>query len=144
MIYLGADHNGWKQKEATKNFLEKSNLSYQDLGNKNFDPNDDYPDFGKKVATKVAQNSQNKGILFCGSGIGMSIVANRNKKIRAGLVTNKYSAKQSREHDNANILVIASKTTPIKEVKNILKIWLSASFSTKIKYQRRLKKIDQK
>ena len=83
MIYLAADHRGFKVKEELKKYLRNLGYNFEDLGNKIFDPADDYTDFAERVAKKVSREQENKGILICGSGIGMTIVANKFKKIRA-------------------------------------------------------------
>lgn len=141
MIYLGADHRGFKVKEEIKKYLKELDFDFEDLGNKIFDQNDDYPDFAKRVARKVSQNPGNKGILFCGSGIGMSIMANKFKGVRAALCFNEKLAKLSRSHNDANILCISADFLPLAKIKRIVKIWLETEFSQEERHERRLAKI---
>lgn len=144
MIYLGADHRGFNLKEKIKKYLENLNYKVVDLGNKIFDPNDDYPDFGKAVAFKVAKNPvKDKGILLCGSGNGMAIVANKEKGVRAVLVFNEKMAKFSREHDDANVLALPADFLKFETAKKIVKTWLETKFSGEKRHIRRLKKIER-
>lgn len=143
MLYLGADHGGYKFKEKIKDFLKKSEIEFEDLGNLEFNPQDDFPVFAFKVAEKVSQN-KGKGILICTNGIGMSIAANKIKGIRAALVTTKKSAQQSREHLDANILCLGAHTISFSTAKKIIRVWLNTEFSQKEKYVRRLKQIEEK
>ena len=142
MIYLGADHRGFRLKEEIKKHLRNLGQAFEDLGNKKFDPKDDYPDFAKRVAKAVSRSPKNKGILVCGSGLGMSIAANRFKKARAALCLNEKMAEMSRKHNNANILCLAADILPLAKAKKIIKIWLEAEFSKEKKHQRRIRKIN--
>ena len=144
MIYLGADHRGFKLKEKIKEYLKKLGLEFEDLGNQKFEPDDDYSDFALSVANKVAENpEENRGILFCGSGVGVDIVANKIDNARSALVFNEKGAKASRNDDNANILSIAADYLTPRLVKKIIKIWLKTPYGKKEKYQRRLNDIEQ-
>jgi len=140
MIYLGADHGGFSFKEKIKEFLNELKIEYQDLGNLKFEPEDDYPDFAVAVAKKVAE-SGGKGILFCTSGLGMCITANKIKGIRAVSIVSKNSAQQSREHLDANILCLGEHIVSFRDAKKIIRIWLDTDFFNKDKYARRLEKI---
>ena len=96
MIYLGADHRGFRLKEEIKKFLAEKNYQFEDMGNLAYDPNDDYTDFAKLVAKKVSEKpEENKGILICGSGVGVDIVANKFKGVRSALADDVQTAKQS-------------------------------------------------
>ena len=145
LIYIGADHRGFKLKEALKNYLKES--GYQevtDAGNHQYDKNDDYPDFGVKVAEKVSLDPENsRGILICGSGVGMDIVANRFANVRSVLASNPEQAEDSRIDDNTNILSLAADFLTENEAKKILTIWLQADFSEEERFRRRLEKIDK-
>jgi len=142
MIYLGADHRGYSLKEEIKKFLEQEKIKFQDLGNLEYDKKDDYPDFAKKVAEKVSSNlKKDKGILVCGTGIGMSIVANKFKGIRAGLCLSGYMARRAVEEDDINILCLAADITDSGTSKKIIKEWLKAKFKNEEPYKRRIKKI---
>jgi len=142
MIYLGADHRGYNLKEDLKKFLEQEKIKFQDLGNLKYDEEDDYPDFAKKVAEKISSNSKkDKGILICGTGIGMSIVANKFKEVRAGLCLSGYMAKRAVEEDGINILCLAADITDAGTSEKIIKEWLKAKFKNEERYKRRIKKI---
>jgi len=143
MLFLGADHRGYNLKEELKKFLEQEKIKFQDLGNLEYNEEDDYPDFAKKVAEKISSNSKkDKGILICGTGIGMSIAANRLKEVRAGLCLSGYMAKRAAEEDDINILCLAADITDIGTSKKIIKEWLKAKFKNDERYKRRLNKID--
>ncbi len=120
MIYLASDHGGYLLKEKIKKYLSKINLKYEDLGTNSL-KSVSYVDFGKSLCEKVLQDPENKGILICKSGIGMSIVANRFKGIRAGLCYNPKASKLCREHNDCNVLVLKGKSFLYKKmVKNFL------------------------
>ena len=140
MIYLGADHGGFSFKEKIKGFLDELKIEYQDLGNLKFEPLDDFPDFALAVARKVAE-TKGKGILFCTNGLGMCIVANKIKGIRAVVPTTKKTAQQSREHLDANVLCLGEHVISFRNVKKIIKIWLETDFFGKERYIRRLDKV---
>lgn len=143
MIYLGADHRGYNLKEELKKFLEQEKIKFQDLGNLEYNEEDDYPDFAKKVAEKISSNSKkDKGILICGTGIGMSIVANKFKGVRAGLCLSGYMVKRAAEEDDINILCLAADITDAGTGEKIMKEWLKAKFKNEERYKRRLNKID--
>src|SRR3990170_9131233 len=109
MIYLGTDHRGFELKEKIKQWLEEWGKSYEDLGNTVLDPDDDYPDFAAQVARRVAENpEENRGIMLCGSAVGVDIVANKFRGVRSAVVWSDNAAlvKQSRQHDGANVLAL--------------------------------------
>ena len=137
---MGADHGGFSFKEKIKEFLNELKIEYQDLGNTKFEPEDDFPDFATAVAKKVAE-AGGQGILFCTSGLGMCIAANKIKGIRAVSIVSKKSAEQSREHLDANILCLGEHVVSFRDAKKIIKIWLETDFFNKDKYVRRLNKI---
>jgi len=142
MIYLGADHRGYNLKEELKKFLEQEKIKFQDLGNLEYDEEDDYPDFAKKVVEKISSDlKKDKGILICGTGIGMSIVANKFKEIRAGLCLSAYMAKRAVEEDDINILCLAADITDAGTSEKIIKEWLRSKFKNETRHKRRLKKI---
>ncbi len=144
MIYLGADHGGFPAKEEIKKRLPEWGYDFIDLGNKELDQNDDYPDYGHAVATKVAENlEENRGIVFCRSGIGMDVVANKVKGVRSAQVFNKEMAKKSREHNNANVLSIATDYLELSQIEAIVKTWIETPFSGEERHVRRLKKIEE-
>lgn len=143
IIYIGADHKGYELKEGLKEFLTDKGYQITDCGNTTRDENDDYPDFARAVCEKVSQNHENsRGILICGSGVGMDIVANKFKKIRAGLIMNPNHAFDVRNDDDPNVLVLASDYTPLETAKKIAITWLETPFSHDTKHAGRLKKIE--
>lgn len=142
MIYLGADHRGFKLKEELKKHLIEEGHEVEDLGAFEYKKDDDYPDFAAAVAVKVAENpGAYRGILICGSGHGVDIVANKYENIRAALCFNRQVAAQSREHEDANVLVLASDWLDSADAKDIVIVWLGKSFSGEERHIRRLNKI---
>ncbi|MBI4050229.1 MAG: RpiB/LacA/LacB family sugar-phosphate isomerase [Candidatus Doudnabacteria bacterium] len=142
MIYIGADHRGFKLKEAIKKWFGEQNINFEDLGAKELDPNDDYPIIAKAVAEKVIANVENRGILICGSGAGVCIVANKIKGIRAAEAWNPEIAKAARNDDNANVLCLSAGALSLEEVKSIARIFLDTSFGGAERYKRRLQQIE--
>lgn len=140
-IYLGADHNGFKQKEYIKEFLLKKGYEVTDLGNTKWQKTDDYPDYAKKVAKKVQKEKNAYGILFCGSGQGMCMVANKFKGVRAALGWTTGAAKKSRHDDDSNVLCIPSWRLTNDNVKRVITGWLNTDFSKIARHKRRIKKI---
>lgn len=141
MIYLGADHRGYNLKEDIKLFLRQEKLAFKDEGNIKYDPDDDYPDFAEKVAKKISLNTKDKGILICGSGIGMTIAANKIKGVRAGLCLSGYMAQKAKEEDDINILCLSADITDPGTARSIIRKWLTSKFKNLPRYQRRIKKI---
>jgi len=141
IIYLGSDHAGFKLKGEIKQYLQSQKLKFLDLGNLKLDKNDDYPDYGYKVAKAVAGNKNSKGILACGSSYGVCIVANKVKRIRAVSIGSVKDAILSREHNDANVLCLSGWSLQSNLGKKIIKAWLETSFSKATRHQRRLNKI---
>lgn len=141
MIYLGADHAGYNLKEEIKKYLAELEYESEDLGNTRIEPLDDYPDFALAVAKKVVESGE-KGILFCATGIGISIAANKVKGARATICCNEFMAKQSREHNNVNILCLGGRVFDIESAKKIVKVWLESEFTSEERHTRRLNKIE--
>jgi len=142
MLYLGADHNGFKLKEHLKKYLDDKDIKYTDLGNKKFAKTDDYPDFAKLVAKNVQKKKDSQGILICGSGQGMSIVANKYKNIRAILGWSSAAVRRARHDDDANILCLPAWRLTNEQSIRVLKAWLSTDFAGLLRYKRRIKKIN--
>lgn len=141
MIYLSTDHAGFEIAKKIYKFLKATGYEIEDLGPLSLDPGDDYPDYGFKLAQKTALNEDNKGILVCRSGAGMSIVANKTKGIRAVVCLSPLQAKKSREHNDANVLVLAADFTTFGQMKPIIKTFLETKFSGESRHVRRLEKI---
>jgi len=144
LIYLGADHRGFELKEFLKKFLKKQSYKVIDVGNEKYDENDDYPDFARLVARAVSQDSLNRrGVVICGSGVGVDMVANKFDGVRSALANTPEQAKLSRKDDNANVLALAAEFTDENKAKEILIAWLKESFSGEEKYKRRIEKISE-
>jgi ribose 5-phosphate isomerase B len=138
-IVIAADHGGYMLKEAVKAHLMQMGFSVTDEGTDS-DQAVDYPDFGAKAAAKVASGLFPRGILICGSGVGMSIVANRFDGVRAALCLDEETARLSRMHNDANILVLAGRKTAPETAFGIVRTWLATPFEGG-RHQRRLDKI---
>lgn len=144
LIYIGADHRGFKLKESLKNYLKESGYEVVDVGNANYDQADDYPDFAALVGRKISLDPDNsKGILICGSGVGVDVAANKFKNVRSALVINSDQAMASRNDDNTNVLSLAADYLNEEDAKKILSTWLKTSFSGEERHARRLKKIEE-
>jgi len=141
-IALGSDHGGYQLKENMKKYLKEQNIEYVDFGCQS-EKSVDYPDVGFKVAIEVKKGKYNKGILICGTGIGMSVVANKVRGIRAALCNNEFIARCSREHNDSNILVLGGRVIGPGLAKAIVKIWLDTKFSQEERHINRLNKITQ-
>lgn len=126
-VFIGSDHAGYLLKEALKNFLAIKEIEYKDLGTFS-ESSVNYPEFAYKVADAVSKDLADLGILICGTGIGMSITANKVKNIRAAVVDSIETAKLSRLHNNANVLCLGARITDEKNALEILDAWLNTSF----------------
>lgn len=142
MIYVASDHAGWHLKKKIVVWLAAGEYTVEDLGPKELVKGDDYPDYAKLVCEKVLLNGGTKGILICDTGVGMSIAANRYEGIRAALVTNEFMARRSREHNNANILVLGSEINSFEELEKIMNTFLTTDFSGDERHIRRLAKLE--
>lgn len=138
-MIIAADHGGFSLKEALKPFLLEMGFAVTDVGTDS-DRAVDYPDFGAEAARAVSAGLFRSGILICGSGVGMSIVANRFPGVRAALCLDEETARLSRMHNDANILVLAGRKTDPEMAKKIVGTWLSTPFEGG-RHQRRLDKI---
>ncbi|MDO9308563.1 MAG: ribose 5-phosphate isomerase B [Deltaproteobacteria bacterium] len=139
MIVIGSDHGGLNLKTALNSYLTRRGYEVTDAGT-NSDASVDYPDFGQKVAEAVIAGQAELGILICGTGIGMSIAANKIPGIRAALVTDVFMARMAREHNNANILVLGGRVLDEQKACDLVGAWLDASFEGG-RHQNRLDKI---
>jgi ribose 5-phosphate isomerase B len=144
IVYIGADHRGFELKESIKTFLGESGYTVNDLGNDHYDKDDDYVDFASAVSEKVRTDLVNsKGILICGSGIGMDIAANKLSQIRSSLCFSQDHAMSARNDDDANILSLPADYIDIDQAKKIISVWLQTPFSNEERHKRRLKKIGE-
>lgn len=143
MIYLGSDHRGFDLKERVKKRLVDEGYEVSDLGNDHLDPADDYVDFAEKVARAVAPSPEHKGILFCGSGAGMDMAANKILGIRSALVFDAIRAKQAREHEDANIASLPTDALDEETAWEMVKVFLETHFSGEARHVRRLEKMNR-
>lgn len=143
MIFLGADHGGVELKEKAKTWLAELKMEYTDLGAQSIDPTDDYPDFAKAVCKAVLTSPLHRGILFCKSGGGMTIAANRLKHIRAVNVYDEQSARQAREHLDANVIALGASFVSPEQAKVAIETYLTTMFDAdQERHKRRLEKIE--
>lgn len=139
MIIIASDHRGYLLKEDLKTFFNQENIITIDVGAYSKEPVD-YPDIVKLANAKVLENKNNVGIYICGSGIGVSLAANRNPKIRAALCSNENMAMLARKHNDANVLCIGANFTKKKKAIKMIKLFLTTAFEGG-RHARRLKKI---
>jgi ribose 5-phosphate isomerase B len=139
MLVIGCDHGGYELKLAILELLQKKAIEYTDFGTDGPD-SVDYPDYAAKVAAAVSTGRAELGILICGTGIGMSISANKFPGVRAALVHDEFTAKMAREHNNANILVMGGRVLSPEQGKALVEVWLDSSFEGG-RHQNRLDKI---
>ena len=127
MLAIGCDHGGFKLKNRIKKYLEEKGIEYKDFGT--YDENScDYPDIAKAVCESIVDGECDKGILVCGTGIGMSIAANKINGIRAAHLTDVFSAKMTKMHNNANVICLGERVTGEGLALMITDAWLSAEF----------------
>lgn len=138
-VALGADHAGVVLKDDLKRWLEARGVSVEDVGTHSTD-SVDYPDYAAKVAAAVASGAADKGLLVCGSGIGMAIAANKFRGIRAAAVVDEASARLSRSHNDANVLAIGARLTASDEAKELVRIFLDTPYDGG-RHQQRVDKI---
>ena len=145
-IYVGADHNGFELKKRVIDYLQKSGYKVVDVGDKDFNPEDDFPKFASQVVKELLSGADNKdkGILICGSGQGMCMAANRHKGIRASLVWDTEEAKLARNDNDSNILCLPARVLDDeKEIERIIQVWLDTPFANATRYIRRNKQLDE-
>jgi ribose 5-phosphate isomerase B len=142
MLYLASDHAGYPLKETAKQFLDFLQVEYVDLGTDN-DELVDYPDYAKKLVKKM-NPKKDRGILFCGTGGGMCVIANRYKGIRAIVGNNEHEVILGRGHNDMNVLCLGARLIGEKAAKKLIKLFLDTPFLAESRYKRRIKKLDIK
>ena len=142
MIALGSDHGGYGLKQEIIRHLEEKGIEYKDYGCYDESPCD-YPVFGKKAAQAVASGECDKGILICGTGIGISIAANKIKGIRAALCHDVFSAKATREHNDANMLAMGARVVGPGLALMIVDTFLNTEFSNAERHQKRIDMLEE-
>ncbi len=140
-IAIGSDHAGLELKEYITSLLKDQGIDYVDLGTDNSE-SVDYPDYGIKVSEAVSKKEVDRGILICGTGLGMSIVANKFRNVRATLCHDTYTARMGRLHNDSNILIIGGRVTGRGVTQDIVDTWLHTEFEGG-RHERRLKKIKE-
>ena len=141
MLALGCDHGGYALMKEVIKYLDDNKIEYKNFGTYSAD-SVDYPEFGKAVANAVVTGECEKGILICGTGIGMSITANKVKGIRCALCGDVFSAKATREHNDANILAMGARVTGAGLALEIVKAFLETPFSNDERHIRRINQIE--
>lgn len=137
-IIIGSDHGGFEYKEKLKEWLISKKYEISDVGANELNMDDDYPIFAKKLCKKVL-NDNSKGILLCGSGLGMCMAANKLKGIRAVTVYDKYTAKMSRRDNDANVICLRGREADFEKMKSLVELWLNSEFSGLDRYKKRNK-----
>lgn len=138
-VAIGADHGGYRLKEMIKGLLEEMGIEYRDFGTDSTD-SVDYPDFARPVARAVAENKFDRGILICGTGIGMCIAANKVRGVRAALCHDLFSARFTREHNDSNVLTMGERVIGPGLAGEIVRTWLNTEFAGG-RHERRVKKV---
>lgn len=142
MIAIAADHGGFEYKKTIMQHLSDRGLEYKDYGAFTLDSGDDYPDYARPVAEAIASGEADKGILICGTGIGMSMTANKVPGIRAAVCCDAFSANATREHNDANILCMGARVISEAKALELTDIFLDTPFSNDERHKRRVIKIE--
>jgi ribose 5-phosphate isomerase B len=140
-VVIAADHAGVEYKQALIGLMKKEGFDVADLGIDNPNEADDYPDRAVDVASAIQEKKAERGILICGSAVGVSVAANKLKGIRAGVCHDTYSAHQAVEHDDVNVLCLGERVIGIELAKEIVLSFLNSKFSNEERHLRRLEKI---
>lgn len=141
-IAIGSDHAGYLLKKDLIPYLKDLGYKIKDIGTNNVTPVD-YPDYAEKLSMEILNGNAERGIFICGSGVGASVAANKIPGIRAGLCHDSYTAHQSVEHDNINVMVMGSRVIGMELAKELVITFLKAKFSGAERHKRRLKKINR-
>jgi len=140
-IAIGSDHAGYHLKEALKQTLNGAGVEVEDVGTEN-EESVDYPDYAERVAARVASGQSDRGILICGTGIGMAMAANKVDGIRAASVTDEIGARLARQHNDANVLALGGRVTPPEVAARLIRIFLDTPFEGG-RHQRRVDKVSR-
>jgi len=141
-IFIAADHRGYGLKDHLKHYLSEKGYFVTDCGNTNNDPQDDYPDFAHKVAEEVQKDKDSLGVVICGTGIGVSITANKHRGIRSAVAHSKEEIASAREHNMINVLAISANNTDSKKAEEFMDTFLDSGRSDDERHMRRVQKID--
>ena len=143
MIAIGSDHNGFEMKKQQKKWFEANGIKWTDEGNTALDKDDDYPVYAKKVTDLITSGECKEGILVCGTGIGMSMAANKVKGIRAAVCGDCFSAQATKEHNNANVLCLGARVVGPGLALKIVDTFLETEFSNQERHIRRIDMLEQ-
>lgn len=141
MIYIGSDHRGFQLKEKLKGLLTEWRYDYEDVGPFEYNKDDDYPNFGEAVARKVAADKESRGILICGSGVGIDVAANKIDGVRAGTIADPKQAQASVHDEDLNVLSLSADFLDESKAIEIAKAFLEAKYGKEERYDRRLEEI---
>lgn len=142
-IFIAADHHGFELKNQLMEYIQEQNIRVEDLGSYQVNPQDDYPEYGHKVAQAIQQNPQEfLGIVICGSGVGVAIAANRFPTVRCGLGFDEKQVAAAKADDNINVLALASDFIDVEKAKRFVDAFLHTPSKTEDKYARRIKELD--
>lgn len=142
-LYIGTDHRGFNLKEKIKKWLIETGYEITDMGAFVLKQDDDYTDYALSVALKVSDDKSSLGIVFCGSGVGVDIVANKIDSVRSGYASSVEEVESAKRDDNINVLAVAADYTEENKAKELIKAFLSTKYVKKARYERRIEKIEK-
>lgn len=142
-IFIGSDHRGYELKEKIAKWLFEMEHAYMDVGAAKLDPTDDYTKYAEEVASLVASNPGSRGVLLCGSGVGVEVVANKFDGVRAAIGKDVFQVEAGRNDDDINVLVIASDFTEEKDAKAMLIAFLETKYEKVARHERRIEEIER-
>ena len=142
MIYIGSDHRGFEMKEKIKHWLDEGEYDHEDMGPFEYNTDDDYPDFAQKVGENVAADPGSRGILICGSGVGIDVAANKIDGVRAGSVSSPKQVIAAVHDEDLNVISLASDFLSEEQAEEIVKAFLETHYEKTDRYERRLGKIE--
>jgi ribose 5-phosphate isomerase B len=142
-IYLGSDHRGFALKQEIINWLKSEGHSVTDCGNTEYQSDDDFTEYAFAVGEKVAADPGSRGIVLCGTGVGVAIAANKVPTVRAHVATTPQMAADGRKHDDTNVVAISADTTPLERAQAIISAFLTTSFEDTPRRKRRVEQLNQ-
>lgn len=141
-IFIASDHRGFELKKHLKSHLQQNGHNVVDVGNKIQDPDDDYSDFAHALAKSVSESEEDLGISICGSGVGMSMTANKHLGIRSAVAHSVDEVKKACEHNHINIISLSADNTSVEDAKTLVDTFISAPRSSDARHIRRIEKVD--
>ena len=142
-VYIGADHRGFNLKNQLVSWLKSEGHTVEDLGNSILDPDDDYPEFAGMVAEKISDEPNAKGIVICGSGVGVDMVANKYDNVRSGLGLSTEQIEEARMADDINVLALAADYIDIDAAQEMVKTFLDTDYKKEDRFERRLDQVSE-